>query len=94
MYLSSQILFKTPHKTLKFQEKSISQQSADLNFKNFPIGVYHGATKWSHWTKQTVNQLNLWGKMAVDKSAWMKACNIMGIAINDAPVHKLKQKTT
>ena len=32
--------------------------------------------------------------MAVDKSAWMKACNIMGIAINDAPVHKLKQKTT
>ena len=48
MYLSSQILFKTPHKTLKFQEKSISQQSADLNFKNFPIGVYHGATKWSH----------------------------------------------
>ena len=42
MYLSSQ-LFKAPSKTLKFQEKCILQQSADINFKNFPFGVHHEA---------------------------------------------------
>ena len=26
--------------------------------------------------KQTIKKLNLWGKMAVDKSAWIKACII------------------
>ena len=53
MYLSSQLFFKTPHKALKIptkkaQEKCISQQSADLNFKNIFFGVYHGATPQSH----------------------------------------------
>ena len=53
MYLSSQLVFKTPHKALKIptkkaQEKCISQQSADLNFKNIFFGVYHGATPQSH----------------------------------------------
>ena len=32
----------------------IFQQSADLNFKNFPFGGYHAPTSQSHWTKQTV----------------------------------------
>ena len=41
MYLSSQLFFKTPHET---QEKSIFQRTADLNFQDFPFGVYLGAT--------------------------------------------------
>ena len=74
MYLSSQLFFKTPNKTLKFQEKYILQRSTDLNSKNISFGVYHRATPRSHWTKQTVKKLNLWGrKTAVDKSAWVKA---------------------
>ena len=77
MYLSSQLFFKTSHKTLKFQEKSpqkcIFQQSTDLNFKIFPFIVYHRATSQSYWTKQTVKKLNLWRKTAVDISAWIKA---------------------
>ena len=62
MYLSSQRFFKTPHKTIKFQEKCIFQRSADLKFKNFPFRIHNGATPWSHWTKQTVKKHNLWGK--------------------------------
>ena len=53
-------------------KKCIFQQSTDLNFEDFPFGVYHGTTQWSHWTKQTVKKLNLWGKTAVHKSAWIK----------------------
>ena len=73
MDLASQLFINTLHKTLKFQEKCISQGSADLDFKIFSFGVYHGATPQSHWIKQTVTTLNLWGKMALDKSAWIKA---------------------
>ena len=72
LYLSSQHLFKTPHETVNIQEKCIFEQSPDLNFKNFSFGVYHGASQ-SHWTNQTLKELNLWGKTAVDKSAWIKA---------------------
>ena len=67
MYLSSQLFFKTFNKTLKFQEKYILQQSADLNFKIFPLvstmGPLHGTTELNQqkWT------------IAVDKSAWIKA---------------------
>ena len=71
MYLSSQLYLKTIHKTLKFQEKSKKNVSSS-NFKNFPFSVYHAATTRSHWTKKTVQKLNLWGKTAVDKSAWIK----------------------
>ena len=42
MYLPNKPFFKTSHKII---EKSIFQQSADLNF---PFGLYHGATPWSH----------------------------------------------
>ena len=48
MYVSSQLFFKTPHETLKFHEKSKKKQSADLNFKYFPFGIYHNATSRSH----------------------------------------------
>ena len=76
MYLSSQLLFKTPSKTLKLQEKSkkkcILQWSIDLNSKSLPFGVHHGATPWSHWTKWTVKKLNLWERTAIDKSVWIK----------------------
>ena len=78
MYLSSQFFSKTPHKTLKFQEKSKKNAfsnclSVYLNFKNVLFGVHHGATPRSHWTKQTVKKFNLWGKTAVKKSVWIKA---------------------
>ena len=46
--------------------------SADLKFKNFLFGIYHKVTPRSQQTKQTVKKLNLWGKTAVDKSAWIK----------------------
>ena len=74
MDLSSKLFLKTSHKTLKFEEKCIFQKSADLNFKKFPFTVYHEATPWSHGIKQTVKKLNLWRKMSVDKSTWIKAC--------------------
>ena len=67
MYLSSQLFFKTFNKTLKFQEKYILQQSAEINSKIFPLvstmGPLHGATELNQqkWT------------IAVDKSAWIKA---------------------
>ena len=47
MYLSSQLFFKIPCETLKFQEKCIFQQSADLYFKSFIFSVYHGAIELS-----------------------------------------------
>ena len=65
------IISKIPR---KIKEKCIFSQSADLNFKFFPFCAYHGATPRNHWAKQTQKKLNLWGKMAVDKSAWIKAC--------------------
>ena len=37
MYVSSQLFFKTPHETLKFQEKFIFLQTAELNLKKFFI---------------------------------------------------------
>ena len=40
-------------------QKCIFQQLGDLNFKNFPFNVHH--------------ELNLWGKTAASKSAWVKA---------------------
>ena len=58
----------------KIQEKCIFQWSSYLNLKNFYLGVYLGPTPRSHWTKQRVKKLNLWGNKAVDKSAWIKAC--------------------
>ena len=60
--------------SLKFPEKCNFLQSADLNFKHFPFSVYHGATPWSLKVKQMLKKLNLWGKRAVDKSAWIKTC--------------------
>ena len=68
MYLSSQLFFKTPHITRKFQEKCICQQSADLNFKTFLLSVYHVATPRVHWTKQTVNKTESWILECLDKS--------------------------
>ena len=56
------------------REKCNFLQSADLNFKHFPFSVYHGATPWSLKVKQMLKKLNLWGKRAVDKSAWIKTC--------------------
>ena len=50
----------------------IFQRSGELNFKNFPTCVHYGGAS-RRCTKHTVKKLNLWGKMAVDKSAWMKA---------------------
>ena len=74
MYLSSQPFFKTPHWTLKFQEKCVSQQSAGLHFKVFPLvstmGPPHGAIELSKLKK-----LYFWGGSAIDKSAWIKACS-------------------
>ena len=61
------IIFRT------IQEIFIFKQSIDLNLKYFPFIVYHGATPWSHWAKQTLKKLNFLGKTAVDKSAWIKA---------------------
>ena len=52
------------HETLKFQEKCISQWTANLNFKNFLLSVYHG---------QTAKKLNLWGNTVVDESVWINA---------------------
>ena len=46
IYSSSQY-FSSPENSKiprKIQEKCIFQQSADLNFKNFPFGDYHGVT--------------------------------------------------
>ena len=57
----------------KIPQKCIFYQFEDLNFKHSLFSVYHGATPWSHWAKQTLKKLNLWGKAAVDKSAWIKA---------------------
>ena len=79
IYLSSWLFLKTPPWNskipIKIQQICISQQSADLNFKNVPFCVYHWGTPWSHWIKkETVKKLNLWGKTAVGKSAWIKAC--------------------
>ena len=52
MYLSSQLSFKNPNKTLQFQDKNQEkcnlQQSADLNLKNFPVSVNRGSTPWTH----------------------------------------------
>ena len=85
MYLSSQVCFKTLHKTLKFQEKSKKNVSSS-NFKNFPFSVYHAAAPQSHWTKKTVQKLNLWGKTSVAKSAWIKAWLVV------TPIWKKRKK--
>ena len=69
MYLSSQL--KSPHKTLKFQEKS------EKNAFYCNLQTCHGAIPQSHWTKQSVMKPNLWGKTTVDKSAWIKAWYII-----------------
>ena len=77
--LSSKLLFATLNKTLKYKKKNksmkkcILQQSTDLNSKRLPLGLHHGANPRSHWTNQTVKKLNLWGKTAVDRGAWIKA---------------------
>ena len=63
IYLSGQIFFKSLR---KIQEKCFL--SADLDFKNFNLGVSR-----SHWTKQAVKKLNLWGRTAVDRSAFIIA---------------------
>ena len=40
MYVSSQLFFKTPHETLKFQEKFIFLQTAELNLKK----IFHSVS--------------------------------------------------
>ena len=76
MFLLSQLFFKMPHKILKFQDnprkmhfQAICRPKIQKTF--FSVSTM-GATQ-SHWTKQTVKKPNLWGKTAVDKSAWIKA---------------------
>ena len=39
-------------------------------------------TSWRNWTKQIVKELNLWGKTAVDESAWIKAWNMYFLQTN------------
>ena len=48
-----------------------------FSLRCIPLGVYHwvyttGATPRSHWAKRTLKKLNLWGKTAVKKNAWIK----------------------
>ena len=42
-------------------------------FQTFYLWCLPWATTRSHWAKQALKKLNLWGKTAVDKSAWIKA---------------------
>ena len=56
----------------KEYQKWIFEQSGGLNFKDFPFGAHHGSTSWRHLIKKPVKKLNLWWKMAVHKSAWIK----------------------
>ena len=72
-HFSSKLIIKLRN-SKKNPTKCIFQRSADIKFKNFPFGVYHGATPQSHWTKQTAKKLILLGKTAAHKSAWIKAC--------------------
>ena len=77
MYLSSQLFFKTSHETLNPKKNPRKMHFPVISipkFKKFYLGVYLGPTPRSHWTKQRVKKLNLWGNKAVDKSAWIKAC--------------------
>ena len=66
MYVFSQLFFKTPHKTLKFKEKSKPaicrlKFQKKINYSVSTMGVPHRVTK------QTVKKLNLWVKAAADK---------------------------
>ena len=56
----------------KEYQKWIFEQSGGLNFKDFPFGAHHGSTSWRHLITKPVKKLNLWWKMAVHKSAWIK----------------------
>ena len=42
-------------------------------FQEFFLWCLPWGASQSHWTNQTLKELNLWGKTAVDKSAWIKA---------------------
>ena len=47
--------------------KCLFQRSGDPNFKKVSLSVL--------LTQQTVKKFNLWEKLAVEKSAWIKACH-------------------
>ena len=62
--------------TQKFPEKSKKNPfSSNLPtwISNISSDVYHRAAPSSHWAKQTLKKLILWGKTAVDRSSWIKA---------------------
>ena len=60
---------------LCFYSQKVFQQSGDLNFKYFSFAANHGSTPWIYLAKQTVKKLNILGRMAADKDAWIKACS-------------------
>ena len=77
-YLSHQLLFKTPHETLKFHEKSKTNPfSSNLQtyisefFPSFSTMLLPAPQ--NHWTKQMVKKLNIWWNTAEDNSAWIKS---------------------
>ena len=51
--------------------KCIFWQYGDLNFKKFSFAIHPGDISWRQRTKETVINLNLWRKTAVDQSAWI-----------------------
>ena len=66
MYVFSQLFFKTPHKTLKFKEKS-KPAICRLKFQKKKIILCLPWGYLNRVTKQTVKKLNLWVKAAADK---------------------------
>ena len=58
--LSSHLFFKTPYRTLKFQEKSKKMHFPAIwrpKFNNFPFGVYNGAIPWSQASSKETESL-------------------------------------
>ena len=75
-------------------QKCIFQQSGDVYIKNFPFGANHGSTSQRQLTKRTVKKINLWGKTAVHRSVWVKACTpILLLFIPSSCPTKMVNKT-
>ena len=77
-YVSGKRFFTTLNKTLKFKKKKNPRKMHftaiyRLKFEKTSLRSPPRANPWSHWTKHTVKKLNLWGKTAVDRGAWIKA---------------------
>ena len=72
---SSQLFFETPNKTMQLSLQADDVQAMLLHSEK--VSEMHFSANWKpkfkDWAKQTVKKLNLLGKTAVDKSAWIKA---------------------